>query len=224
MSQISEKSPQHCGKNKHLILNKKCIVLFFSIFLMLTLILLFCFVLHPTKPHFSLEQVNINQLFVSPTHLVNSSIQLTLISTNPNQRFGIYYDQIQLYASYKAQQITLHSSLAPFYQDHKDTNLMSALLVANALPVAPSFNYDLGRDQMGGRLVLNVKAYGMLRWKLGTWVSGNYRFSVKCVVVLLVFGPSPFTSKQGTQCSTTIWELNPQLISLLVECIFFLLI
>ncbi|KAK1440514.1 hypothetical protein QVD17_06342 [Tagetes erecta] len=202
---MTAKSPQHCGKNKHLIINKKLIALFISILLLLTLILLFCFVLRPTKPHFSLDQLHIYQLFVSPTYLVNSSIQLTLLSTNPNQRFGIYYDQIQFYASYKAQQITLHSYVSPFYQDHKDTNLLSALLAANAFPVAPSFSFDLGRDLMAGRLVLNIKANGLLRWKLGTWVSGSYRFSVNCVAVLLVFGSSvPFTSKQGTQCFTTI--------------------
>ncbi|KAK9071677.1 hypothetical protein SSX86_008106 [Deinandra increscens subsp. villosa] len=206
MSQIHAKSPQHCANKNHLKITKK--KLFYTILSsILLIILIFWLILHPTNPQFSLKQVDINQLIVSPTHLLNSSIQLTLLSTNPNPRVGIYYDEMQVYASYKAQQITLHSYLAPFYQDHKGTDLLSAVLVANDLPVASSFNYDLGRDQMAGRLVLNVKANGLLRWKVGLWVSGKYRFSVSCVAVL-VFGTSgpagPLSSRQGTQCSTTI--------------------
>ncbi|KAJ9539570.1 hypothetical protein OSB04_026076 [Centaurea solstitialis] len=212
MSQIHAKSPQHCAKKKLVNissnLQKKLLYTFTTFFsTILLLILLVWLLLHPTNPHFSLKEADVYQLVVSPTHLLNSSIQLTFLSTNPNQKVGIYYDQIQVYASYKAQQITLDSYLPPFYQDHKDTNLLSAVLVANALPVAPSFNYELGRDQMAGRLVLNLKANGLLRWKLGTWVSGRYRFNVNCVA-LSVFGSSapaaPLTLKQGTQCSTTI--------------------
>ncbi|XP_024963021.1 NDR1/HIN1-like protein 26 [Cynara cardunculus var. scolymus] len=211
MSQIHAKSPQHCAKKKLVNINnlhKKLLYTFTTFFSsILLLILLVWFILHPAKPHFSLKEADIYQLVVSGTHLLNSSIQLTLLSTNPNQKVGIYYEEIQVYASYKAQQITLHSYLPPFYQDHKDTNLLSAALVANSLPVAPSFNYELGRDQTAGRLVLNLKANGLLRWKVGTWVSGRYRFYVNCVAVM-VFGPSapagPLTFKQGTQCSTTI--------------------
>ncbi|PWA70540.1 Late embryogenesis abundant protein, LEA-14 [Artemisia annua] len=210
MSQISEKSPQHCAKKKLVNISnlQKKLFLTFTTFCssILLLILIVWFILRPTKPHFSLKEADIYQLVVSGTHLLNSSIQLTLLSTNPNQKVGIYYDDIQVYAAYRSQQITLYSSLPPFYQDHKDTNLLSTLLVAYALPVATSFNYDLGRDQMAGRLVLNIKANGLLRWKVGTWVSGKYRFNVNCVALFVLIGPSagPLTFKQGTQCVTTI--------------------
>ncbi|KAI3519413.1 hypothetical protein L1887_08502 [Cichorium endivia] len=211
MSQIHAKSPQHCAKKKlvnisHL--QKKLLFTFTTFFSsILLLIIIVWFILRPTKPDFSLKEADIYQLVVSGTHLLNSSIQLTLLSRNPNQKVGIYYDEIHVYASYKGQQITLQTSLQPFYQDHRDTNLLSAVLLANALPVAPSFNYELGRDQTAGRLVLNLKANGLLRWKVGTWVSGKYRFNVNCVAVL-VFGPSapsaPLTARQGAQCYTTI--------------------
>ncbi|KAI3720536.1 hypothetical protein L2E82_31523 [Cichorium intybus] len=211
MSQIHAKSPQHCAKKKLVNIShiqKKLFFTFTTFFSsILLLIIIVWFILRPTKPDFSLKEADIYQLVVSGTHLLNSSIQLTLLSRNPNQKVGIYYDEIHVYASYKGQQITLETSLQPFYQDHRDTNLLSAVLLANALPVAPSFNYELGRDQTAGRLVLNLKANGLLRWKVGTWVSGKYRFNVNCVAVL-VFGPSapsgPLTARQGAQCHTTI--------------------
>nr|KYP38613.1 hypothetical protein KK1_040137 [Cajanus cajan] len=105
----------------------------------------------------------------------------------------------------------LHPTHPPLQESkpksQEESNLITASLVGNGLPVAPSFGYELGRDQTVGRLVLNLKANGKLRWKVGTWVSGRYRFTVNCVSVS-AFGPSipagPLTSKQGAQCSTTI--------------------
>ncbi|KAL6291741.1 hypothetical protein ACE6H2_009251 [Prunus campanulata] len=173
----------------------------------LSIILLVWLILHPTKPEFSLKEADIYQLNLSGGHLLNSSVQLTLLSKNPNQKVGIYYDELKVYAAYKGQQITVYTSLPPFYQGHQDSNVLTASLVGTGLPVAPSFGYEVGRDQTAGRLVLNLKVIGRLRWKVGTWVSGKYRVNVDCLAVM-AFGPSiptgPLTSRQGTQCSTTV--------------------
>lgn len=215
MSQIHEISPKHCGgkqgfcvDKKFRRFNKKLFYTFSTFLLSLSaLIFLVWLLLHPTKPLFSLKQADVYQLNLSSPHLLNSSIQATLLSTNPNKKVGIYYDILQVYVSYKAQQITLHTSLPPFYQAHEETNLLSASLSGYGLPVAPSFGYEVGRDQIAGNLVLNLKGNGCLRWKVGTWVSGRYRFNINCVAII-PFGPyiptGPLTTKQGTQCSTTL--------------------
>lgn len=79
--------------------------------------------------------------------------------------------------------------------------------MGTGLPVAPSFGYEVGRDQTVGRLVLNLKVNGRLRWKVGTWVSGRYRLNVNCVAVMAL-GPTiptgPLSLKQGSQCSTSV--------------------
>lgn len=210
MSQLLTESPKHCA-NKGLNINKLHKKLFFLLSTAFTSLLFLIFlvylILHPTKPDFALKQTDIYQLNLSGPHLLNSSIQITLLSRNPNKKVGVYYDELQVYASYKGQQITPDASLPPFYQGHGERNLLTASLVGNGLPVAPSFGYEVGRDQMAGKLALSLKMNGRLRWKVGTWVSGRYRFNVNCVTVL-DFGPSvppsPLSSKQGTQCSTTI--------------------
>lgn len=210
MSQFDVKSPKHCGKRGFNVdkVYKKFFFAFSVLFSsILSLILLVWLILHPSKPRFSLKETDIYQLNLSPTQLLNSSIQLTLLSKNPNQKVGIYYDDLQVYAAYKGQQITVYSSLPPFYQGHGDSNLLTASLIGTGLPVAPSFGYEVGRDQTAGRLVLNLKVNGRVRWKVGTWVSGRYRLNVDCVAVV-AFGPTiptgPLSSKQGTQCSTSI--------------------
>ncbi|KAK7350938.1 hypothetical protein VNO77_10006 [Canavalia gladiata] len=207
MSQITIKSPKHCATKQGLKIERNYKKLFyvFSAFFtsILLLILLIWLILHPSKPQFSLKQVDIYQLNLSGPNL-NSSIQLTLLSKNPNQKVGIYYDEFQVYATYKGQQITGDTPVPPFYQGQEENNLLTASLVGNGLPVAPSLGYEVGRDQTVGRLVLNVKVNGKLRWKVATWVSGRYRFNVNCVSII-AFGPSaPLTSKQGARCSTTI--------------------
>ncbi|KZV24525.1 hypothetical protein F511_17933 [Dorcoceras hygrometricum] len=213
MSQIHVKSPKHCA-DKHAVLvgvsgrfRKKLYLYFSTVFLLLLLlILLVWLILRPAKPHFSLTEADVNQLNLSAPSLLNSSIQLTIRSTNPNKKVGIYYDEFRLYASYKSQKITPDTSISPFYQGHEETTLLSASLAGNQQPVSPSFAYDVQRDTATGKLVLSFKGNGRLRWKVGSWVSGRYRFMVDCVTVM-PFGaiPSPpLSSRQGTVCSTTV--------------------
>ena len=116
MSIITIKSPQHC-EIKHVLLerNYKKIFFAFSTFftIILLLILLIYFILKPNKPQFSLQELDIYQLNLSGT-ILNSSIQLTLLSKNPNQKVSIYYDEFQVYATYKNQQIPSDSFMPPF--------------------------------------------------------------------------------------------------------------
>ncbi|KAL2540309.1 Late [Abeliophyllum distichum] len=209
MSRVDEKSPKHCAK-KGFNFNKfhKKLLFTFSTFLltMLSLIFLVWLILHPTKPQFSLKDTDIYQLNLSGPNLINSTVRLTLLSNNPNKKVGIYYDVLQVYASYKGQIITRETSLPPFYQGNEETNLLSASLVGNQLPVAPSFGYEVGRDQRIGKFVLTLKVIGRLRWKVGTWVSGRYRFNVNCVAILPfnAIPSGPLSSKQGALCSTII--------------------
>ncbi|KAJ6418920.1 hypothetical protein OIU84_002150 [Salix udensis] len=174
MSLVSIESPKHCAKkglNVHK-LSKKLFFAFSAFFTtLLSLILIIWLILRPTKPEFSLKETDIYQLSLSGPNLLNSSIQLTLLSKNPNQKVGIYYDELQVYAAYKAS------------------------LVGAGLPVAPSFNYEVGRDQTAGKLVLNLRVNGRIRWKVGTWVSGRYRINVSCLAVMaLGFYSSNWTS------------------------------
>ncbi|KAH6813591.1 Late embryogenesis abundant hydroxyproline-rich glycoprotein family [Perilla frutescens var. frutescens] len=210
MSKITEKSPKDCASKKTINFHKFNKKLLFSLSTVLlslvSLIFLVWLILHPTKPQFSLKEADINQLNLSGPSLLNSSIQITLQSDNPNKKVGIYYDEFLLYASYKGQKITPETAISPFYQGHEETNLLSASLIGFQQPVAPSFAYEVQRDQGTGRMALSFKVMGKLRWKVGTWVSGRYRFIVNCITIMPL-GPipsPPLRSKQGSQCSTTM--------------------
>ncbi|CAL5344214.1 unnamed protein product [Camellia sinensis] len=210
MSQVLTRSPKHCAKQglKNIEEHYKKLFYAFSTFFLSILFLIFLvwLILHPSKPEFSLKEADLYQLNLTAPlpHLLNSSIQFTLLSKNPNKKLGIYYDELQVYASYKGQQITVGTSLPPFYQDHDESNLLAGSLTGTGLPAGPSFGYELGRDRAAGKLVMSLKMNGRLRWKVGTWVSGRNRFNANCVAVVDFRTSGQLSSKQGTQCSTTV--------------------
>ncbi|KAF6159640.1 hypothetical protein GIB67_034602 [Kingdonia uniflora] len=211
MSQLIVKSPKHCA-NHGVNIEKFYKKLFYAFstffFSILFTVFLIWLILRPAKPEFYLKQADVYQFNLSgSSHLLNSSIQITLVSRNPNTKVGIYYDQLKACASYKSQQITIGAPIPPFYQGHEDRNLLIASLIGTGLSVSPSFGYEVSRDQVVGKVVLQLKVNGRLRWKVGTWVSGQYRLSVVCVTMMSFdsnTGAGPLSLKQGSQCSTSV--------------------
>ncbi|CAN8289303.1 unnamed protein product [Cochlearia groenlandica] len=92
MSQISETSPKHCAKKGGISIKNHHKKLFFTFSTFFTGLLLIIFLiwlmLHLEKPEFSLTEADIYTLNLSSstTHLLNSSIQFTLFSKNPNKK------------------------------------------------------------------------------------------------------------------------------------------
>ncbi|CAA6663736.1 unnamed protein product [Spirodela intermedia] len=181
-----------CGNHKHWLKKKYrhslyCLLGF--VLLILFTVLVIWLVLRPTKPKFYLQDATVyafNQSG-SPTGLLTTSIQVTLSTRNPNDRIGVYYDKLDVYASYQNQQITMPTVIPPTYQGHNDVVVWSPFLYAVNVPIAPYLCASLLRDQNAGVLLLNVKVNGRLRWKVGSWTSGRYHIFVNCPA-LLTFG------------------------------------
>ncbi|KAL2239278.1 UNVERIFIED_CONTAM: NDR1/HIN1-like protein 1 [Sesamum indicum] len=150
------------------------------IVLILFLILLIWLILRPTKPHFVLQDATVYAFNLSSTNILTSNLQITLSSRNPNDRIGIYYDKVDVYAAYHGQQITLPTLLPPTYQGHKDITVWSPFLYGNQVPVAPYVGVSLSEDQIAGTVLVNVRVDGRIRWKVGTFISGRYHLHVNC--------------------------------------------
>ncbi|CAA2975588.1 NDR1 HIN1 1 [Olea europaea subsp. europaea] len=150
------------------------------IFIVLFIILLVWLILRPTKPHFILRDATVYAFNLSAPNLLTSNLQITLSSHNPNGRIGIYYDRLEIYASYHSQQITLPELLPCTYLGHKDNTVWSPVLIGSAVPVAPYLAISLNQDQMVGTVLINFKVDGRIRWRVGTFVSGKYHLYVNC--------------------------------------------
>ncbi|XP_006662749.1 NDR1/HIN1-like protein 1 [Oryza brachyantha] len=163
-------------------------------------------VLRPTHPRFFLQDATLRQLDGSnASALLSTSIQVTLASRNPNDRVGVYYDRLDVYASYKYQQITLAASLPPVYQGHGDVDVWSPVLAGPNVPFAPYLGDALAKDLASGYLILQVKVDGRVRWKVGSWISGHYHLFVTCPAFFITSGGNGYPGASGLKFQTATY-------------------
>lgn len=90
-------------------------LLIFNFVLLVTVLLVWA-ILRPQKPRFVLQDVTVYAFNASVPNFLTSNFQLTLSSRNPNSKIGVYYDRLDVYATYRSQQITLRTRILPNYQ------------------------------------------------------------------------------------------------------------
>ncbi|XP_073148420.1 NDR1/HIN1-like protein 1 [Henckelia pumila] len=173
-----------CGRNHHhhqRLYYRPLAALLGFIVLSLFLVLVIYLILLPTKPHLILQDAAVYAFNLSAANLLTTSLQVTLSSRNPNERIGIYYDKLEVYASYHSQQITPRTALPSSYQGHKDTTVWSLNLNGNSVPLAPYLAVALKQERLTGTVLINVRVEGRIRWKVGTFISGKYHLHVNCI-------------------------------------------
>uniref|UniRef100_A0A0E0J709 Late embryogenesis abundant protein LEA-2 subgroup domain-containing protein n=1 Tax=Oryza nivara TaxID=4536 RepID=A0A0E0J709_ORYNI len=167
-------------------------------------------VLRPTHPRFYLQDATLRQLDLSNSSstaggVLSTTIQVTVASRNPNDRVGVYYDRLDVYASYKYQQITVAASLPPVYQGHGDVDVWSPVLAGPSVPFAPYLADAISQDCQAGYLILQVKIDGRVRWKVGSWISGHYHLFVTCPAFLVTAGGNGSPGASGFRFQTTTY-------------------
>ncbi|ONH95932.1 hypothetical protein PRUPE_7G097100 [Prunus persica] len=171
---------QH-GYNKRRRRFKRCCagLLIFNFILLVTILIVWA-ILQPSKPRFILQDVTVFNFNNSVPNVFSSSFQVTVSSRNPNDKIGIYYDRLNIYATYRNQQITFSTLIPPVYQGHKDVNVWSPFIYGTEVPIAPYNSLALDQDKNAGSVFLLLKMDGRVRWKVGTFISGRYHFYVRC--------------------------------------------
>ncbi|KAK4396599.1 NDR1/HIN1-like protein 1 [Sesamum angolense] len=206
--QLPATMPEKVGsgqKSKRRILRKCFAVLFIFNFIILLALLITWAILQPKKPRFTLQEATFFTLNVSATNLVSAAIQLTVKAHNPNSRVGIYYDKVDVYSTYRNQQITNYTGIPPFYQGHKDDNIWSPFIYGNNAPVAPYNGLALSQDQWNGDVRLIIKIDGRVKWKVGSFVSRQYHIHIACPAHILL----DYTNKTGVLIGNkTMYDLS----------------
>ncbi|XP_010912560.1 NDR1/HIN1-like protein 12 [Elaeis guineensis] len=175
------------------------------IILNLLIILIIWLALRPTKPKFYLQDASVYAFNVSsPDNLLSTTIRVTISTRNPNARVGIYYDRVDVFTSYKYQQITPATAIPPFYQGQNDVDLWSPFLYAVCVPVAPHLAEAIAQDQSSGFLLVHVKIEGRIRWKMGFWVSGHHDLFVTCPAFLSRESGKGIKFQQISTCSVDV--------------------
>lgn len=166
-------------------IRRLCACLLVFCFIVLLVFLIIWAILQPKKPSFIIRDATIYNFKVASTpDLFTSTFQITISSRNPNENIGIYYDKLDISASYRGQQITYYTEIPPTYQGHKSVNVWSPFISGTSVPIAPFIGEALNADQASGAVQLTIKINGRVRWKVGTFVSGRYHLHVTCPVYI----------------------------------------
>ncbi|WOH06221.1 hypothetical protein DCAR_0625644 [Daucus carota subsp. sativus] len=169
-----------------------CACLLVFCFIILLVFLITWAILQPKKPRFMIQDATIYAFKISSSpDLFTSNLQVTISSRNPNSRIGIYYDKLDIYASYRDQQITYFTAAPASYQGHKTDTVWSPFVYGTSVPVAPANADALSKDQANGAISLMIKINGRVRWRVGSFISGHYHLHVSCPAYI------PFGNKNG---------------------------
>lgn len=187
------------GSNIRYLLNCVIIGIIALVVLILFTILIIFLVLRPTKPKFWLQDVTVYNLTLSKDqgHYLTTTMQVTLSSSNPNQRIGVSYDKLDVFVEYRQQQVTIPTAINNVYQGKKDVNVWSPFLYGVDVPVAEYMCVDMAHDKIAGLVLVHIRVAGRVRWKVGTWMSGHYHIRVTCPAFLTVRENDPHSDTNG---------------------------
>ncbi|EXB66196.1 hypothetical protein L484_001752 [Morus notabilis] len=187
-------SIKHCGHHHNeewrKLVRRILIGLATLVVILAIVILLVWAILHPSKPRFVLQDVTVYNFTASagPPYALTAVIQATISSRNPNDRVGVYYHQLDVFPSYRGQQITAALLLPASYQGYNDVTVWSPMLLGNDVPISPYLQQLLSQDLNVGSMLVDIKIVGRVKWKVGSWVSGKYHFDVNCPAYLQLGG------------------------------------
>ncbi|KAF5816469.1 hypothetical protein HanRHA438_Chr03g0146221 [Helianthus annuus] len=162
-------------QKNHRVLKSISLVTLITLCVILTspvLILVFFLTLTP-YPHFTLHDVKLTTFNFSTT--LTSNLQITISCRNYDDPF--HFEKIDVYASYRNQQITLPTMLPPMYL--KDFTVWSLSLNGTEVSVPPYLAAYLVQDVTVGNVLINVEVTGRLRAKSG-FLSRRFRLKVNC--------------------------------------------
>ncbi|XP_022747500.1 NDR1/HIN1-like protein 1 [Durio zibethinus] len=209
---MSDKDCGNHGKGRRKFFRRLIACILFFILLVLITILLIWAILRPSKPRFILQDTTVYAFNASTPNFLTSNFQVTVSSRNPNDEIGIYYDRLDVYATYRSQQITLQTALPPTYQGHNEIIVWSPFIYGNMVPISPDYSVSLGAEQAAGTFFVTIKIDGRVRWKVGTFVSGGYNLYVTCPAYLtfgsrsngIMVGDNAIKFQFVTRCSVSV--------------------
>ncbi|KAK1397252.1 hypothetical protein POM88_007158 [Heracleum sosnowskyi] len=144
-------------------------------------------VLNPKNPRFTIQDATLYNFSVSSSpDLFTSVFQVTINSHNPNGKLGLYYKNLNAFATYRDQIVSEFTTIPPTYQGNNDWNIWSPFIKGINIPISPYNVYALNQDQANGVIPITIKIIGNLKWKALSRKWGDYDLHVTCRVLIPV--------------------------------------
>ncbi|EER97325.1 hypothetical protein BDA96_02G341200 [Sorghum bicolor] len=136
--------------------------------------------LRPHRPKFYLADFSIPNANRQSAGLANLPVHFTVNEHNPNQKIGMFYDEVLASVFYGDQLVATGPVMNPFYQVPKgDTPVQGTLLARGPVPTDPSWGLFAGEVAAGAvqmRLVLTSK----VQFQVKVWDTKRHHMKVEC--------------------------------------------
>ncbi|KFK38531.1 hypothetical protein AALP_AA3G126100 [Arabis alpina] len=167
------------------------ILIAISVILGITALILWL-IFRPNAVKFYVTDANLTKFNLDPENNSNLHYNLDLNFTirNPNQRVGIYYDEIKVDGYYSDQRFG-SVDVSPFYQGHKNTTvILTKMEGQNLMVLGDGARSDLKEDEKSG--VYRIDAKLRMRIRLKFWVIKSWRLKpkIKCDDLKIPLGGS----------------------------------
>ncbi|CAO2823988.1 unnamed protein product [Amaranthus hypochondriacus] len=186
-------SIKDCGhhKDKKKILYKRIGYGILALVVVIGLIILIIWaVLRPSKPIFTLQDATLYSFNLTSPVQLTSIFQTTIVARNPNNKIGIYYDNLHVYANYHDQPISLSTLIPPTYQDSNEITIWSPFVQGENVPIASFIGTQIDGEIQSGSVYIVIKIDGRVRWKVGSMIVRSYHIHVNCPAYIPLGNPS----------------------------------
>ncbi|KAF7851915.1 hypothetical protein BT93_L1629 [Corymbia citriodora subsp. variegata] len=112
--------------------------------------------------------------------VLNYDLKLNLTIRNPNKKIGVYYNRLEARAFYGDQRLGV-ADVAPFYQGHKNTSMVSpAFRGQRGVVLSATDLSSFDSDKKAGGYDIKVKLYLKVKFKPGSLKTFSFKPKVKC--------------------------------------------
>ncbi|CAK7332131.1 unnamed protein product [Dovyalis caffra] len=153
-------------------------------------------IIKPKQLVYRIDSASVHQFNQNNNHL-NATFDFIVKAHNPNGKISVYYDSIEVSASYEGQTIAFNT-LEPFYQPHRNVTRLDAALVARDVALSEALSRDLKQQRTSGDIGLDVRIKARIRFKVGIIKLKHRTLRISCSPVKVHM--SSLKSLETTSC------------------------
>ncbi|KAG7580908.1 Late embryogenesis abundant protein LEA_2 subgroup [Arabidopsis suecica] len=152
-------------------------------------------IFRPNAVKFYVAEANLNRFSFDSNNNSNLhySLDLNFTIRNPNQRVGVYYDEISVSGYYGDQRFG-SVNVSSFYQGHKNTTVVLTKIEGqNLVVLGDGARTDLKEDEKSGIYRIDAKLRLSVRFKFWVIKSWKLKPKIKCDDLKIPLGSSNST-------------------------------
>ncbi|KAJ7971655.1 Late embryogenesis abundant protein [Quillaja saponaria] len=170
-------------------------------------ILIFWIIVQPRHFKFYVTEANLTQFDYSTTNnTLYYNLALNITVRNPNKKLSFYHDRNEARAFYGGHRFSTYdvtTHLNSFRQYDKSSSALKAEFKGKQLVFLNNDEVEeFNRQKSAGVYDIDVKFYMRIRFRLGDFITGDYKPNVKCglEVPFSANGTSPATVFETKRC------------------------